>query len=397
MRLLHTFKDDRNARTFSSFLTQQGIENQLDLQKNSDWGSDDYGTISGRVWVIDEDDLEKSQEFLNTFTDNPNDQRFSYLKPSTVPPEPPEASAKPSKKDASIKLIKRASGSINQPLGPATFYTILGCIVLFFLSVGNAPSHRVGPSNGLPHTPLYSSPINKPLYYDYPEAYEIVDKVIKAYGIEKLTHPNQLPSEGKILLQQYAKTPYWRGFYEKFIAYLKSQTPITVTAPLFEKIREGELWRLITPVFMHNDIFHIFFNMMALLVLGKQMEKLLGIPRYFFFMLLTGIFSNTMQYLMSGSNFIGYSGILCAMIMFVWTRQKNTPWEGYQLLPASMKFVVVFILGIAVIQLASFIMEVNGTQSFALGIANTAHLSGALSGYLLAKLNFFSRKKSGPT
>jgi GlpG protein len=130
--------------------------------------------------------------------------------------------------------------------------------------------------------------------------------------------------------------------------------------------------------------------MLWLLILGKQMERKISIPRYLLFMLLVGIFSNTMQYLMSGSDFIGFSGILTGMITFVWFRQKKAPWEGYQLQPATMGFITVFILGIAGLQMISFFMEISGARALAPQIANTAHLSGAFLGYLFSKVPFFA-------
>lgn len=42
----------------------------------------------------------------------------------------------------------------------------------------------------------------------------------------------------------------------------------------------GEGWRLITCTFLHASIWHILFNMYALLVLGSQLERILGSLRF---------------------------------------------------------------------------------------------------------------------
>ena len=39
------------------------------------------------------------------------------------------------------------------------------------------------------------------------------------------------------------------------------------------QILEGQIWRLITPIFLHFSFFHIFFNMWWLYDLGSQLEK----------------------------------------------------------------------------------------------------------------------------
>ena len=71
-------------------------------------------------------------------------------------------------------------------------------------------------------------------------------------------------------------------------------------------MRQGEVWRVLSPVFVHQDIFHLVFNMIWLAMLGRQMEKRLGGFRYVVFIALVGIVSNTAQYFMSGSNFMGF-------------------------------------------------------------------------------------------
>jgi len=134
--------------------------------------------------------------------------------------------------------------------------------------------------------------------------------------------------------------------------------------------------------------------MLWLIVLGKQIEQRLTPWRYAIFILVVGVISNIAQYLMSGPNFIGFSGILIGMLTFVWVRQKRTAWEGYQIDRSSFIFMLIFIFGMAAIQLASFFVEKSFEWSFAPNIANMAHLIGGVVGYILGRLNFFSWRHS---
>ena len=99
----------------------------------------------------------------------------------------------------------------------------------------------------------------------------------------------------------------------------------------FEKIRQGEVWRLFTPCLLHFDFLHILFNMAWLWILGKQIEERIHWKKLGLLILIVGIVSNTAQYLVSGPSFLGFSGIVVGMAGFIWMRQRNAPWEGYPL------------------------------------------------------------------
>src|ERR1700733_2098673 len=348
MRLLYIFKDERDARSFSASLSKEHIDNQLEFFTNTDWGSNDYGTLNCKLWVVDEDKVEIAKQLLDLFFQHPDDPRFTTSKSiSTLTLEPFTIEEEAKKLEDEPPALQRRG---QQHVGIITFYLIIGCVLLFFLSQITAPTLQPSPPL-LPALPLFSSAIEKGLLYDYPAAYEILDKLIKSYGLEQLLHPDSLSSEGNHILRQFYNTPYWRGLYAKIVTYFRAHTPMQFDAPMFEKINQGEAWRLFTPTLLHSDIFHLLFNMIWLLVLGRQIEQRVGIMRYVMFVLITGVFSNTAQYLMSGPDFIGFSGILCAMITFVWFRQKRAAWEGYQLLPVTMAFITVFIFAMAALQL----------------------------------------------
>lgn len=56
-------------------------------------------------------------------------------------------------------------------------------------------------------------------------------------------------------------------------------------------VSSGAVWQVITSAFVHVEVWHIMFNMMALLILGPQVEAVLGRARFlaiYFFSALTG-------------------------------------------------------------------------------------------------------------
>jgi membrane associated rhomboid family serine protease len=54
-------------------------------------------------------------------------------------------------------------------------------------------------------------------------------------------------------------------------------------------IQQGEVWRFVTPIFLHIGWLHLLFNSYALWIVGPQVEKLYGGARFLLLYLLTGI------------------------------------------------------------------------------------------------------------
>lgn len=392
MRLIGTFKDQKQAHNLSAFLEQNGIVNQLDVETNKDWGSPNYGDTTSTLWVVEEDQMEIAVAKMEEFLNNPQ-AAMSHAPPLIKKTRLTEPFTE-KLKQAPLKIIreKKIKETAQQGFGTITTGILIICTLLLIISSLTMPKIDHIPEN-LPYNVLLTPTIHKELMYDYPKAYSIIDKIISAFGIESLQNPSEMSPQEQVLINTFNNTPYWKGFYDRFINYFaKGEALWNIQAPLFEKIKEGQIWRLLTPIFLHYDIFHLFFNMIWLIVLGKQIEQRLGAGRYILFIVVTGIISNTLQYLMTGPNFIGFSGVLCAMITFVWIRQKKAAWEGYQLQSSTFIFIMAFIIAMFGIQLISFFTEIYTQNSFSPGIANMAHLSGALMGLILGRLDFFAYK-----
>lgn len=374
MRLIGSIDNESEAIKFSHFLTEKSVHHHVDTIRNQDWGSDSYGIIDCQFWIDDEDHVDEALQWIAKFQENPNDSLFSSTPPSLPTAQPSE-------------LKEEISQWEKIPMGIITRIILATCCLLFIATEFFTPSTPLtGQAASLP---IFSSPIERALLYDYPSTYELIGKLIHLYGEASIEHPDQLPSEGKFLLEKINQTPYWQGIYEYTIEHrLDSLSKV----PLFEKIREGEIWRLFTPCLLHGSLLHIFFNMLWLLIVGKQLESRLLPFRYVVFILITGIISNTAQYLMSGPNFIGFSGVLAAMIGFIWIRQREAPWESYQLDRATLMFVSVFVFGLATLQTLVFIMQYFFYLDISFGIANTAHLTGAATGIAFGKLSYFKWK-----
>ncbi|MNO69365.1 Rhomboid protease GluP [compost metagenome] len=60
-------------------------------------------------------------------------------------------------------------------------------------------------------------------------------------------------------------------------------------------VNEGEVWRYVTAMFLHNGFDHLLFNCFALLVFAPPLERLLGGWRYVILYLLSGVVGNVLS------------------------------------------------------------------------------------------------------
>lgn len=392
MRLICTMEadsSDKNPYEFSYYLTSQGIENECEAMPPSESEPPQF-----RIWVVDEDLVDKAQELYRAYLENPKDPRYREHYEAAIQAHQEkllrESEEKPSN-DEKAPLPKKRRLLSPAPYGSLSIVVILLAIALFIWSQAQRP-HIMAPNiPGIIQAPLLS-PLEKNLLYDYPHYFELRDELLKLYTPQEIEQKQAPSKEAAQLIQKIKKTPTWSGIYDLFMRhYFNATIPFSYEGPLFEKISQGEVWRLITPVMLHLDLLHIFFNLLWFILLGNQIEFRLGFFRYLLFMLIVGIASNTTQYLMSGPFFMGLSGIIVGMAGFIWARQQVAPWEGYLLNRFTLIFLGIFVIGMFGLQILLFILQLLGKLTLpGIMIANTAHLTGGIVGYLLGRLRFFS-------
>jgi len=146
-------------------------------------------------------------------------------------------------------------------------------------------------------------------------------------------------------------------------------------ARLLPEVREGQVWRLITPIFLHGDIMHIAFNMMWLFQLGRFIETRFGPWKLLAIILAVGIGSNLAEYLWSLPNFGGMSGVNYGLFGFLWMKGKFGRDLNWQLEPQIVQLMLVW-------------MVLCYTGVFG-PVANAAHTGGLLIG---AALGFASAR-----
>ena len=144
---------------------------------------------------------------------------------------------------------------------------------------------------------------------------------------------------------------------------------------VFGGIGEGELWRLITPIFVHFGLMHFVFNGLWLALLGGRIETLLGPVHLLLLVLVSAVISNMGQFVWTGSvAFGGMSGVIYALLGYIWIRNLLAP-HPILALPKELIGFMLFWLLFCMTGVLDFLLGV--------GIANAAHFSGLIVGMLL--------------
>ncbi len=158
-------------------------------------------------------------------------------------------------------------------------------------------------------------------------------------------------------------------------------------------IRRGQVWRLVTPIFLHGGILHILFNMIMFHYFGSRIEARHGSWRLGLLILLIALPSNLAQGLApsisgplsgfsGGPFFVGMSGVVYGFLGYLWMKTVYAPEEGLYVSFGTVLFLLVWM-----------IVGFTGLLDGAIGasMANMAHAGGLLAGMAIG----YFRKSGG--
>lgn len=144
-------------------------------------------------------------------------------------------------------------------------------------------------------------------------------------------------------------------------------------------INNGEIWRFITAAFLHGGLVHIVFNMMALNVIGSQVEQIYGWKKYLVIYFSAALGGSLVSYIFSPESIsVGASGavfgLLGAMLVFG-VKKKSIIGKSFM---------------INIIQVIAFNIIIGLSVS---NIDNFGHFGGLILGGATALILFESDKK----
>jgi rhomboid protease GluP len=188
--------------------------------------------------------------------------------------------------------------------------------------------------------------------------------------------------------------------FQQFIRYYPIVTAIIViqvlfllatTLPLFPSnwvfenlaginlfVAEGEVWRLVTPIFLHSGFAHLLFNSFSLVLFGPPLEQMLGKTKFLLVYLAGGILANIATYFLHPLTYthVGSSGAIFALfgyyVSIILFKKHMLSQQNSQI-----------ILSITAIGLIMTFLQPN--------INVTAHVFGLLSGLLIGALFYYDK------
>lgn len=133
--------------------------------------------------------------------------------------------------------------------------------------------------------------------------------------------------------------------------------------------QEWQLWRWISHAVLHFSVMHIAFNLLWWWQLGGDIEQRLGAKKLLQLFVVSAALSGAGQYWVEGANFGGLSGVVYALVGYLWMLGYKAPQLGLSMPKPIIGFMLVWLV-------------LGFVQPF-MAIANTAHLVGLVSGVVL--------------
>lgn len=201
------------------------------------------------------------------------------------------------------------------------------------------------------------------------------------YSNSSATYPSTPPPEPTVRWKLPANTPWVTYFLlaSTVLVYLAQRiteatmgvdVPALYGMKINQAILAGQYWRLITPMWLHGSITHIFFNMYALFAIGRGLEQQYGHLRYAILYLVSGFAGNVLSYLLTANPSLGAStaifGLVAAEGIFIYQNRKL--FRNARAMLGNVIIIVVINLGLGL------------TGS----VDNNGHLGGLVGGLLLA-------------
>ncbi len=152
-------------------------------------------------------------------------------------------------------------------------------------------------------------------------------------------------------------------------------------------ITQFALWQLVTYMFLHGNLWHIFFNMFTLFMFGREVEHYFGSKKFTQFYALAGISGGICHILFNwgasipvvGASAAIYGVLVAFAVLFP---HRVITLLLFFILPIQLKARTLVFIFVGLSLFMGLQSQLYGTLE---NVAHLAHLGGALAGYLYLK------------
>lgn len=285
----------------------------------------EHGAQGWAVWVFDEDRVADARRELAEFQQNPADARYA-----AAAAQAETLRTQAARRDASAK------------------------------------------SNVVDMKSRWAEPANR----NWPVTFVLMAASIWVAVVTDRGESNEVLMRRLMISTQGAAPFETQGNQNSVIALLLSNLP---------EIHHGEVWRLITPIFLHFGTMHIVFNMLFMYSIARYVEMRCGSLRFICLVFVSAVVSNLVQFEYDvfrrhwGSNGGGMSGVGYALFGYLWMKSRFDPSSG-MILPSNT---VVWLIGWLFLCMTGWLGP----------IANAAHVGGLVTGMILGYVPIAFRRR----
>lgn len=366
MRQIGKIQDENSARKLIAFLLTQEIKSVAE-KGDSQWD----------IWIKNEDDVPQAKNILDEFNKNPDDGR--YQRAVETANQLAQQEIERQEKSRQNLIVMRSNWSnASAQRKPLVVTLMIITIAVFMTTRGWEYRGMLGGGVSAPNPTVVLKAL---LFVNPDDAYAAVNQYV-GQKMEKLD-ADLIRSDSQLDPQKLQEAVSSR--VNKLAREAGDQMEIKLL-----NIRQGQFWRLFTPMFIHFGLLHILFNMMWLSSLGGQFEHKLGTLRFGVFVLTAAVVAQVTQQIMpenmQGTSALtmagGMSGVNFALGGFLWVKSVYQPQSGFYLSPVAV-FTLILVL---------FVGIFDGGKS--VSMANWAHGAGFVFGLICGYLPILRVGKS---
>jgi GlpG protein len=319
MRMIGTIPRGEDAERFSDYLLTQNVDNMV--EESASGGAN--GNWS--VWIEHDDDLDRGKSELTSFLQNPSNPKYDRAgHAEKIRKQETKAQERRAKKYIDVRT------SWGQPRQWAAPATIILAVICVFVGVATQLGRKMDPVG------------NWLSIEDFAREQAYLDHMQRTHGLE----PGEMPLWNKNLAA----------------------------------VRQGQVWRLVTPMFLHFSPMHLLFNLLWLVQLGRMIEVQRGTLRFVLLVLVSSVIANLAEYLWSGPTFGGMSAVNYALFGYIWIKGRFEPQLGLSVGEQT-----------SIILIAWLFLCMTGWMG---PVANAAHVAGLIVGAAIAFTPYLFRRLS---